>query len=179
MNPRPTASTSDHVGEASAPSRLAEELLEELSAWSPRDRWRMLGAWHQNGLSLAHLNVVTLVEMSGPMAMGRVAELLGVSLASTTGIVGRMEQRGLVTRQASATDRRVVEVHMAPGGHALIESIRTRRQEHLREVLARMDETHIGALLEGLRAMRAARASMDAECRASDQPLGQPETPDR
>src|SRR4029078_4661344 len=77
---------------------VTDELIDELTAWTPRDRLRMLGAWHQSGISLAHLNVVPLLEMNGPMSMGRVAELLGVSVASATGIVDRMEERSLVER---------------------------------------------------------------------------------
>jgi DNA-binding MarR family transcriptional regulator len=142
---------------------LTDELLDELTAWTPRDRLRMLGAWHHSGLSLAHLNVVTLLEMNGPMSMGRVAELLGVSLASATGIVGRMEERDLVERRGSPTDRRVVEVHVANGGRQLIQAIRERRREHLTEVFRRMDEMQLAALHEGLRAMRTARASLERE----------------
>lgn len=147
---------------------LTDELLDELTAWTPRDRLRTLGAWHQSGLSLAHLNVVTLLEMHGPMPMGRVAELLGVSLASATGIVGRMEERRLVERRASPTDRRVVEVHVGDGGRELLGSLKDRRREHLLEVFRRMDETSLAALLDGLRAMRAARASVEQERSAGD-----------
>jgi DNA-binding MarR family transcriptional regulator len=146
---------------------LTDELLDELTAWTPRDRLRMLGAWHHSGLSLAHLNVVTLLEMNGPMSMGRVAELLGVSLASATGIVTRMEERDLVERRGSPTDRRVVEVHLAAGGREVIDAIRGRRREHLKEVFRRMDDHQLGALHEGLRAMRAARSALEHE-RGSD-----------
>ncbi|MFN8518711.1 MAG: MarR family transcriptional regulator [Chloroflexota bacterium] len=152
------------TSEAGDRTALTDELLDELTAWTPRDRLRMLGAWHHSGLSLAHLNVVTLLEMHGPMSMGRVAELLGVSLASATGIVGRMEERRLVERRVSPSDRRVVEVHVGEGGRELLDSIKGRRREHLREVFGRMDEPKLAALLEGLRAMRTARASFDAEC---------------
>lgn len=143
---------------------LTDELLDELTAWGPRDRLRMLGAWHQSGLSLAHLNVVTLLEMNGPMTMGRVAELLGVSLASATGIVDRMAERRLVERHGSPSDRRVVEVHIGDGGRELIASIKARRRDHLREVFGRMDDQQLAALLEGLRGMRAARAAFEREC---------------
>lgn len=143
---------------------ITDGLLEELTAWTPRDRLRMLGAWHQSGLSLAHLNVVTLLETQGPMPMGRVAELLGVSLASATGIVDRMEERRLVERHGSPADRRVVEVHLGDGGRDLLETIKARRREHLREVFGRMDDQKLGALLEGLRAMRVARAALEREC---------------
>lgn len=166
---RPGHGTTPAHGQATTSvdrSALTDELLDELTAWTPHDRLGMLGAWHHGGLSLAHLSVVTLLEMHGPMSMGRVAELLGVSLASATGIVGRMEERRLVVRQGSPTDRRVVEVHMGEGGRALLESVKARRRERLRDVFGRMDDRALAALLEGLRAMRAARASLyqDRDC---------------
>jgi DNA-binding MarR family transcriptional regulator len=156
---------------------VTDELIDELTAWTPRDRLRMLGAWHQSGISLAHLNVVTLLEMNGPMSMGRVAELLGVSVASATGIVDRMEERSLVERRGTPTDRRVVEVHIGTGGLELIESIRGRRRDHLREVLRRMDDRHLVGLLEGLRAMRAARTAIEQERAARPAPGAESQGP--
>lgn len=142
---------------------ITDQLLDELTAWTPRDRLRMLGACHHSGLSLAHLNVVTLLETRGPMSMGRVAELMGTSLASTSGIVDRMEERRLVERRPSPRDRRVVEVHIGDGGRALIETIRARRREHLREAFERMSDEHLEALRAGLSALRDARAAIERE----------------
>jgi DNA-binding MarR family transcriptional regulator len=149
---------------------ITDELLDELTAWTPHERLRMLGACHHSGLSLGHLNVVTLLEMHGAMPMGRVAELLGVSMASATGIVDRMVERRLVERHSSRTDRRVVEVHLGDGGRELIGSLKSRRREHLSEVLGRMDERQLTALLEGLRGMHAAHASLEAERAPAEQP---------
>jgi MarR family 2-MHQ and catechol resistance regulon transcriptional repressor len=140
---------------------LTEELLDEITAWGPRDRSRMLGAWHQSGLSLAHLHLVTMLEMQGPLPMGRVAELLDVSLASATGIVDRMEERDLVERRGCPSDRRVVEVHLAEGGRRIIASVKSRRRRHLQAIFDRMDDDDLQALLTGLRAMRAARAAIE------------------
>ena len=140
-----------------------EGLLDELTAWTPSDRLRMLATWQQRGMSLAHLNVVTLLEMHGPMSMGRIAELLGVSMASATGIVDRMEERGLVERRDSRSDRRVVEVHIGPRAHELFEAATARRRDRLREILARVDDDRLEGLLEGLRAVRVARAELERE----------------
>ena len=123
----------------------------------------MLGAWQQCGLSLAQLNVVTLLEVHGPMPMGRVAELLGVSVASTTGIVDRMVERQLVERRDSSTDRRVVEVHIGARAHELFDAAKARRRDHLREILARVDEPRLAGLLDGLRAVRTAREEIEQE----------------
>jgi DNA-binding MarR family transcriptional regulator len=142
--------------------RLTEELLDALTAWTPRDRCRMLGGWQRSGLSLAHLNVVSLLELHGPLPMGRLAEALDVSVASATGIVGRMEDRGLVTRRGSTLDRRVVEVHLADGARDLFSTLQAQRRERLRDVLVHVSETDMTALLQGVRAMRAARAQLES-----------------
>jgi hypothetical protein len=46
---------------------LADDLLDELTAWSPRDRGGMLKTWHRGALSLIHLNVLTVLEVQGPL----------------------------------------------------------------------------------------------------------------
>lgn len=132
-----------------------------LTAWTPRDRCRIVGGWQRSGLSLTHVNVVALLELHGPLPMGRLAEALGVSVASATGIVGRMEERDLVTRQGSDVDRRVVEVHLAAGARDLFGSMQTHRRERLRDVLGHMSEVDMSALLQGVRAMRTARAHLE------------------
>ncbi len=158
------------INQRSTRAALTAELLDEITAWGPRDRSRMLGLWHQSGLSLAHLHLVTMLEMQGPLPMGRVAELLDVSLASATGIVDRMEERQLVERRGSSSDRRVVEVHLAEGGREIIASVKSRRREHLQAIFDRMDDDDLQALLTGLRAMRAAHAAIEASADPASRP---------
>src|SRR5258705_12111997 len=96
--------------------RLADELANELASWNPRERMGAFKSWQRGALSLVHLNVVTVIEVEGPLPMGRLAEALDVSVASVTGIVSRMEQRGLVERRHAEDDRRVVLVHLTDAG---------------------------------------------------------------
>ena len=51
-----------------------------------------------------------MLDTEGPTSMGRLAEALDISVASMTGIVDRMEERGLVERRHEGKDRRVVLV---------------------------------------------------------------------
>ena len=78
---------------------LTDELLDELSRWGPRERGGMFRSWHRGSLSIVHLIVLTVLEADGPRSMGDLAEALDVSVASATGIVDRMERRGLVERR--------------------------------------------------------------------------------
>jgi DNA-binding MarR family transcriptional regulator len=140
--------------------RITDDLLDEMTAWSPAERVRIFRTWLRGSLSLIHLHVLTVLEVEGSMAMGRLAEALDVSVASATGIVDRMEQRGLVERQAQTTDRRVIEVHPTAPGAAVFDDLLTERRAHLEVVLGELSDRELASLLVGLRALHRARAKL-------------------
>jgi DNA-binding MarR family transcriptional regulator len=67
-------------------------------------------------LSPAQCHVLHLIEPGRPMAMGQLAETLACDKSNVTGLVDRLESRGLVCRQASATDRRLKVLALTPQG---------------------------------------------------------------
>src|SRR5216117_769027 len=67
-------------------------------------------------LSPAQCHVLHLIEPDRPMPMGRVAEALACDASNVTGLVDRLESRGLVRRQPSAGDRRVRVLQLTPAG---------------------------------------------------------------
>ncbi|MGD0862870.1 MAG: MarR family transcriptional regulator [Candidatus Limnocylindrales bacterium] len=154
----------DVLSKGSAPEFLAtdrqalqRELLDEMTGWSPRDFGGALKAWHHHALSLVHLNVLTALEAEGPLPMKRLAEALDVSDASATGIVDRMEKRGLVERRHGTEDRRTVLVYPTQAGGQVFVDMATHRRGALSRVLAELSEEEMAALLTGMRAIRAAR----------------------
>lgn len=146
----------DDLGRAA----LVEQVVDELSSWNPREFIVAFQRWHHGSMSLIHLNVLTLLEVEGPMSMSRLAEALDVSVASMTGIVDRMEKRGLVERRRDLADRRVVLVHPAPGGAQVFRDIDERRRAGLAKLLSRLDSDELASLLAGHRALRAARTEV-------------------
>ena len=155
-----TAGQSNEQGPApdsTGRSGLQQELLDEMTAWSPRDRGGAFKTWHRDALSLVHLNVLTTLEAEGPLPMSRLAEAMDVSDASATGIVDRMEKRGLVERRHGTGDRRQVLVHATDAGARVFRDIATNRRAALSGVLAELTEDEMAALLTGMRAIHAAR----------------------
>jgi MarR family transcriptional regulator, organic hydroperoxide resistance regulator len=136
---------------------MERDLIDEMTAWSPRDRGGAFKAWHRHALSLVHLNVLTTLEAEGPLPMRRLAEAMDVSDASATGIVDRMEKRGLVERRHGTADRRTVLVHPTGAGEQVFRDMATHRRDMLTHVLAELTEDEIAALLVGMRAIHAAR----------------------
>src|SRR6266540_630261 len=128
--------------------KLAQAVVDELSSWNPRDFMGMFKRMHKGALSLIHLNVLIELEANGPMSMGALAEILEVSVASTTGIVDRMEKRGFVERLHDENDRRVVLVHPTQAGQDVFTSIEERRRQGLGKLLENLSEDELTGLLK-------------------------------
>src|SRR5438094_10122028 len=70
-------------------------------------------------LSPAQCHVLHLIEPDQPIPMGRIAEALACDASNVTGLVDRLESRGLVRRQASPGDRTVQVLGLSSGGTCL------------------------------------------------------------
>ena len=73
----------------------------------------------EGGLSPVQCHVLHLMEPGRPVPMGRLAETLSCDASNVTGLVDRLESRGLVQRRPSAADRRVKVLHLTPAGARL------------------------------------------------------------
>lgn len=140
-----------------------DELLGIMLPWDPRERIGAFKAWLRGSLSLIHLFVLTTLETEGPLSMSHLAEALDVSVASATGIVSRMEERGLVERRHGASDRRIVQVHVTAAGADVFRTMESLSRTHFAGVLERLTDDELASLLVGLRATRAARATIAAD----------------
>jgi len=70
-------------------------------------------------LSPVQCHVLHLIEPGRPLPMSRLADTLSCDASNVTGLVDRLESRGLVQRQPSAHDRRVKVLHLTPTGSRL------------------------------------------------------------
>jgi DNA-binding MarR family transcriptional regulator len=70
-------------------------------------------------LSPVQCHVLHLIEPERPLPMRRLAETLGCDASNVTGLVDRLEARGLVQRRPSSEDRRVKELQLTPAGSRL------------------------------------------------------------
>jgi DNA-binding MarR family transcriptional regulator len=70
-------------------------------------------------LSPAQCHVLHLIEPDRPVPMGQLAETLACDASNVTGLVDRLESRGLVRRRPSAADRRVKVLVLTPTGSRL------------------------------------------------------------
>jgi len=108
------------------------------------------------GVSMTHMHVLWLLEHHCDLPMSHLADLLDVSVSNATGIVDRMEERGLVERTRVPDDRRVVLVRIATGGLQALDELEAVKQDRLQAILGRLDEAQLQGVAAALEAIRAA-----------------------
>lgn len=106
-------------------------------------------------LTMPQLKLLTVLRREGPTGGRELAERLGVSMPTISGMVGRLADRGLVERGVGAADRRVRPVTLSAAGEEMLREIETRGQAFNRELLADLDDADLRALVQGLRAVAA------------------------
>jgi DNA-binding MarR family transcriptional regulator len=114
----------------------------------------------RRGVSMSHLHVMSMLDRHGEMAMSRIADLLDVSFSNATGLIDRMEERGLVERVRVADDRRVVLVRVTDAGREILAEVEVLRNDILVRILDRLNPAQLNRVLHAVEDLRAAIAAV-------------------
>lgn len=106
-----------------APADLADQVFEGLVrlAWGARQHDQALQRGF--GVTAAQLSALRVLERFGEMPQAELSARLFLRGSTVSGMVDRLEERALITRRRSTTDRRLVAVDLAAGGKKLLSSI--------------------------------------------------------
>jgi DNA-binding MarR family transcriptional regulator len=110
------------------------------------------------GLSLTAAATLATLERSGPTRLTALAASEGVSQPAMTQLVARLEEGGLVSRDADPADGRAVHVQLTNAGRALVSRRRAIRADRLSGLLARLSPADQEALAAALPAIAALTA---------------------
>jgi DNA-binding MarR family transcriptional regulator len=110
-------------------------------------------------LTTPQMKVVLLLFLNGPTNMTALAAGLGVSLATTTGVVDRLVERSMITREELKEDRRVVLCRLSEQGHALVNRMWTSARSRVRELLEAVPASKLVLIEEALQALVPADAA--------------------
>jgi DNA-binding MarR family transcriptional regulator len=117
-----------------------------------------------SGLSLTAAATLATLERSGPRRLTDLAAQEGVTQPAMTQLIARLQDSGLVTREADPADGRVVQVRLTDEGRETLARRRAVRAERLAVILARLSPQDRAALAAALPAIDAlASAQRDRE----------------
>ena len=99
-----------------------------------------------SGLTAPRLSALSVVVFGGPLTLGALAAAEQVRPPTMTRIVAALEAAGLVAREPSPQDRRVVRVRATAAGKRLLAAGRARRTESLARQLAALPPADLDTL---------------------------------
>ncbi|MEV5507305.1 MarR family winged helix-turn-helix transcriptional regulator [Streptomyces orinoci] len=135
-----------------ASSTVTKARLLELVATLGTAQWQdFAAAAARHGLTSVQAKL--LAQLKGPVPMRGLAELLVCDASNVTGIVDRLEARGLVRRETDPADRRVKNVVATEEGRRTIERVRAEMQatHSALDALTEEERATLYTLLERLR----------------------------
>jgi len=78
---------------------------------------------HQTGLTGPQLWAIGVIHEHGPINISNIAKRMHLHPTTVLGIIDRLETRGLVSRNRSKEDRRVIWLELTQDGRDLVESV--------------------------------------------------------
>lgn len=105
------------------------------------------GLASQFGLTGPQLTVVKLLESFENLSLSSLSERIRAQNSTVTGIIDRMEREGLVRRDRSTTDRRVVHISLSEKGQKLAKQIQVEPMEIFRGALQSLSHADLRDLL--------------------------------
>jgi len=109
-------------------------------------------------VTMSQAKVLYLIAAAQGMRMSELAVRLGVSISTTSGLVDRLVDHGLLARHDDPADRRQVVVTITPTGSANLERFRELNAAQMRRLLARLADSELD-VVERATALLAAAAA--------------------
>jgi DNA-binding MarR family transcriptional regulator len=112
--------------------KLADKLFRQLLPAVPKEILEL-------DITMPQLKIMVILFVRGAIRMSDLAAGLGITLATATGLIDRLVERGLVTRDSLPDDRRVVLCRLSESGQQTISKIWNSAKNRSRELLETMD----------------------------------------
>jgi len=126
--------------------QLSDRAFRELLPIVPKE-------WLRLDLTMPQLKVAVYLFINQSSRMSELASALDVSLATATGVVDRLVEKGLVVRESDPEDRRVVRCHLSEKGESLIGGLWKLARDRVGELLRALDTPDLVKTEELLKAL--------------------------
>lgn len=112
-------------------SQMTGYALRRAQMWLFRDLKTRFKAYD---ISLAQFSVLYVVDINPGLAQARVAEALAIERARLVLMLDRLEDRGVLKRTRSKSDRRSHALHLTPAGRELLQTLLAMQAEHEKRI---------------------------------------------
>lgn len=138
---------SDGAGDISAADGLVDLLHRAFVELQPGVE-SLAEHWPQ--LTMQQLRVMHILYCDGPTRVSTLARRLRVSTPTVTGILDRLVNRGMTSRDDDPSDRRVVLNLLTPNGVKVIEQLHPVKADHLNTLVEQFNTAERQQIADGL-----------------------------
>ncbi|MFO0591135.1 MAG: MarR family transcriptional regulator [Polyangiaceae bacterium] len=124
-----------------------DQVVETIIYLYTESRRLTKGMAREVGLTGPQLTVLKLLETFQDLSLSSLSERIRAQNSTVTGIIDRMEREGLVCRERSKSDRRVVHIKLTEKGAKLAREIRVEPLEIFRSALTSLTGADLKDLL--------------------------------
>ena len=110
-------------------------------------------AWMDISLTIGQLKSLFFIDFEGSTNFRKLATALGVTPPNVTGIIDRLVEQGLVSREENPENRRMLLLQTTDRGKALLAKLRESRIGHMSGILAQLSLEDLSALAQGFTAL--------------------------
>ena len=103
-----------------------------------------------HSISAAQLNCLLALFENGSLPPSQIAKYMLVKSSTVTGVVDRLEQKGLVRRVRNSPDRRIVTIELTGAGNKLAENAPPPIQQKIVDGLKKISESEIDEIVFSL-----------------------------
>lgn len=154
---------------ARKPERI-RPLARALVRASEADRRLRVAAAERLGVSPSDFDALLLIDASGPLTAGRIADATALTTGAVTGLIDRLERAGWVQRTRHEADRRQVLIELAPERREAIDAHRADRERMMLDAAGEADDATLAACARLLDAVADRMATGMAERAHADAP---------
>lgn len=126
--------------------------------------------WLHLDLTAAQMRTLAVLSRDEPMTIGRVADVLGVTLPTASHLVDKLVRADFAERSDDPLDRRRAVVRPSARGMELMRSLREFSQSYFAACLAVMGDADIAALMQGMTALADAAEALKRDAGTSEKP---------
>jgi DNA-binding MarR family transcriptional regulator len=124
---------------------IQEQLLQLEDAITPI----LPTEWLATDLTMPQLKVLLILGRTGATRMSELATGLEVTMATATGVVDRLVEKGYVVREGLPGDRRVVISRLSPEGEEFMKSLRVSGRIQIGRILEAMTPEQLSIVAKG------------------------------
>ena len=129
---------------------MMRELVRAYQAFAAYDA----AGYREAGLTPSQADVIFTIGNAGGVNFKEISEMTLITKGTLTGVVDRLEQKGLVKRVASTEDRRSIRVVLTPEGATMFEREFPRQVSYLKQRFDGLSKAEMQAAARILRRIR-------------------------